>query len=234
MRPRVFYLFHRFIKEDRNEISTDVAVSLLENIQDLLPILAEIPELDDNEHDPLTEAVNSARLVDTQLYLFEAAGTLVSLFYKTPDRAGTLLLSVVKPLMDQLSLNLQSVKGPDDILPILTIHHDIMALGSVAKGYPDYPSVVSPTYIPPPLDVFSQVAQAILVSLEAMNIFRVVRDAVSFMMICESLMSLNILPRLVLPSLEFWRLLVQTSLTSFRLSWPIYWPILSQPSLSIS
>ena len=127
----------------------------------------------------LTEAVNTGSLFDSQLYLFETAGTLVSLFYKTPERASALLLSVVKPLLDQLSANLQAVKGPEDILPILTIHHDIMALGSVAKGYPDYPSrPVHESFIPPPLDVFSQVAQAILLSLEAMNVFRVVRDAV--------------------------------------------------------
>lgn len=139
-----------------------------------------MPELEDNERDPLTEAVSSPSIFDSQLYLFETAGTLVSLLYKTPERASALLLSVVKPLLDQLSTNLQAVKGSEDVLPILTIHHDIMALGNVAKGYPDFPSPpISDTFIPPPLDVFSQVAQAILVSLEAMNIFRVVRDAVS-------------------------------------------------------
>lgn len=124
--------------------------------------------------------MNSPSIFDSQLYLFETAGTLVSIFYKTPERASALLLSVVKPLLDQLSASLQAVKGPEDVLQILTVHHDIMALGNVAKGYPDYPAQpIAESYIPPPLDVFSQVAQAILVSLEAMNVFRVVRDAVS-------------------------------------------------------
>ncbi|THH18865.1 hypothetical protein EUX98_g8885 [Antrodiella citrinella] len=179
LRPRVFYLFHRFIKEDRNEISTDVAISLLDNIRDLLTVEVELPEIED-EREPLTEAVNNPSMFDSQLYLFETAGTLVSLFYKEPERASALLLSVVKPLLDQMSTNLRAVKGPDDLLPILTVHHDIMALGNVAKGYPDYPSPVPDNYVPPPLDVFSQVAQAILVSLEAMNVFRVVRDATRF------------------------------------------------------
>jgi len=180
LRSRVFYLFHRFIKEDRNEISTDVALSLLDNIRDLLAVQVELPEADDAERDPLTEAVNSPSMFDSQLYLFETAGTLVSLFYKTPEKASALLLSVVKPLLDELSANLQAVKGSDDVLPILTVHHDVMALGNVAKGYPDYPSPVPDNFVPPPLDVFSQVAQAILVSLEAMNVFRVVRDATRF------------------------------------------------------
>ncbi|TCD61869.1 pre-tRNA nuclear export protein [Steccherinum ochraceum] len=178
LRPRVYYLFYRFIQKDRSEISTDVAASLLDGIRDLLSIEVEMPELDDTDKDPLSEAVSNPGLFDSQLYLFETAGTLVSLFYKTPDRASALLLSVVKPLLDQLSASLQAVKGPEDVLPILTVHHDIMALGNVAKGYPDYLSPpVSETFIPPPLGVFSEVAQAILVSLEAMNVFRPVRDA---------------------------------------------------------
>ncbi|KAH8092595.1 ARM repeat-containing protein [Cristinia sonorae] len=181
VRSRVYYLFHRFIKEDKNEISTDVAGSLLDNIRDLLTIQVELPESEDSERDPLTEAVNSPSIFDSQLYLFETAGTLVSLFYKTPERASALLLSVVEPLLDQLSANLQAVKGSEDVMAILTVHHDIMALGNVAKGYPDYPAQpIHETFIPPPLDVFSQVAQAILVSLEAMNVFRAVRDATRF------------------------------------------------------
>ena len=55
-----------------------------------------------------------------------------------------------------------------------------MALGNIDKGFPDFPRPLPEGYIPPPLGVFSQAAEAILVCLEAMNIFRVVRDAVSF------------------------------------------------------
>lgn len=142
-------------------------------------IQVELPVLEDPEsQDILSEAVVASTLFDSQLYLFEAAGTLVSLLYRTPDQASALLLSVVRPLLDELSVNLRAVKGPDDILPILKVHHVIMALGNVAKGFPEYPSPVPPGYIAPPLDVFREVAQAILVCLEAMNIFRVVRDAV--------------------------------------------------------
>ena len=113
------------------------------------------------------------------MYLFEAAGTLISLLHKTPDQAAALLLSVVRPLLDDLSASLQAVKGPDSVLPILRIHHIIMALGNIAKGFPEYPNPVPEGYIAPPLDVFREVGQAILVCLEAMNVFRVVRDAVS-------------------------------------------------------
>ncbi len=179
LRSRVYYLFYRFIKEDRNEIPVSLSGTIIYSIRDLLVIQVDLPDPEDSDQDILTEAVNNPGMFDAQLYLFETVGTLISLFYKTPEQASALLSSVVKPLLDELSLSLQAVKGPSDVLPILRIHHIIMALGNIAKGFPDYPSPVPDGYIGPPLDVFSQVAQAILVSLEAMNVFRIVRDAVS-------------------------------------------------------
>ncbi|OCH95393.1 ARM repeat-containing protein [Obba rivulosa] len=181
IRSRVFYLFHRFIREDRNEISPDLSLSLLDGMRDLLNVQVELPELENPEQqDLLAEAVANPGIFDSQLYLFETAGTLISLLYKNPEQSGALLLSVMRPLLDELSANLQAVKGREDVVPILKVHHIIMALGNVAKGFPDYPSPVPPGYIAPPLDVFRQVAEAILVSLEAMSIFKVVRDATRF------------------------------------------------------
>ncbi|KAI0077912.1 ARM repeat-containing protein [Panus rudis PR-1116 ss-1] len=179
IRSRVFYLFHRFIREDRNEIPVELAGSLLDSIRDLLPIQVDLPEVED-DHDLLTEAVNNPGAFDAQQYLYETAGTLVSLFHKNPEQCAALLLSIIKPLLDDLSLNLQAVKGPGDVMPILKVHHIIMALGNIAKGFPDFPSPPPEGYTPPPLEVFSQAAQAVLVSLEAMNVFRVVRDAARF------------------------------------------------------
>ncbi|CDO78180.1 hypothetical protein BN946_scf184797.g6 [Trametes cinnabarina] len=180
-RSRVYYLFYRFIREDRNEISPEVAVSLLEGIRDLLVIQVELPELENPDpQDILQEAVSASTIFDSQLYLFEAVGTLVSLLQKSPDQAAALLLSVVRPLLDELSVSLQAAKGPDDVLAILKVHHIIMALGNIAKGFPEYPNPVPEGYTAPPLDVFREVGQAILVCLEAMNVFRVVRDATRF------------------------------------------------------
>ncbi|KAI0671757.1 ARM repeat-containing protein [Trametes maxima] len=180
-RSRVYYLFYRFVREDRNEISPEVAVLLLDSIRDLLIIQVELPELENPEsQDILQEAVTTSTIFDSQLYLFEAAGTLVSLLHRTPEQAAALLLSVVRPLLDELSVSLQAVKGPEDVLAILKVHHIIMALGNVAKGFPEYPNPVPEGYIAPPLDVFREVGQAILVCLESLNVFRVVRDATRF------------------------------------------------------
>lgn len=145
----------------------------------MLDIQVEIPELENPETDDvLSEATKHTGIFDAQLYLFETVGILLSAFMKSPEGASSLLQSIATPLLDDLSVNLQAIKGPQDVVPVLKVHHTIMALGNIAKGFPDYPT--NPTEEnTPPLDVFRTVAQAILVSLEAMNVFKVVRDAVS-------------------------------------------------------
>lgn len=173
-------MFYRFIKDGRNDIPPDLSVNLLGGIRDLLAIQIELPELDDPEQDLLTEAINNPGMFDSQLYLFETAGILVNVLFRSKEQQTALLLSVVKPLLDDLSVNLQtSTKGTQDVVPIIKVHHIIMALGNIAKGFPDWPTPVPEGWIGPPLDVFGRVGQAILVCLEAMNVFKVVRDAVS-------------------------------------------------------
>jgi exportin-T len=179
VRARVFYLFHKFIKEVRNEISPDLAASLLDSIGDLLAIQVDLPELDSPEtQDLLTEAIKNPGIFDSQIYLFETAGILNSLFFKDPTQSETLLRSIVKPLMGELSGHLQATKVSNDVTAILKIHHIIMALGNVAKGFPDLPSPLPEGYILPPLEVFREIGQAILVCLEQLNVVKGVRDAV--------------------------------------------------------
>lgn len=178
-RLRLFYFCHRFVKELRNEIPVDVVPTAIASMQDLLPIVVEIPEPEEPETDLLTEATKDSTF-SSQLYLYEATGTLCSLMFRTPAEQRAILLSSVKPLMDDLSVNFQAFgsKGSSDLIPIVRVHHVIMALGNIAKGFPDYPNPVPPNYILPPMDVFAEMAQAILVCLKAMNIFKPIRDAV--------------------------------------------------------
>jgi hypothetical protein len=180
-RSRVSYLFSRFIKEVKSDIPADVAVNIASSMRDLLPIEVQIPDAEDSDSsaDLLSEAVRSSAF-DSQLYLYETLGILCSLLVKTPPELAELLLSFVKPLMSELSDNLQAyrAKGCQDLIPIVKVHHVIMALGNIAKGFPEYPSPVPPDYVPFPVDVFAQVAEAILVCLEAMNVLKDVRDAV--------------------------------------------------------
>lgn len=190
-RSRLYYLFYKFIRENRQDILPDLVPTIIDSMRDLLPINFEIPELEENENDILGEMIRASNF-DSQLYLFETTGILISLTFKTPERQASLLLSLVKPFMDDLSTNLQLFreKGPstedvNNLVPIVKVHHIVMALGNIAKGFPDYPSVIPENYIMPPLEVFAEIAKAILVCLEAMNVFKVVRDAVSPPFFCS-------------------------------------------------
>lgn len=178
VRSRVFYLFHKFIRESKNDISPELAIHLLGSIRDLLVIQIEVPKIESPEDDPLTEAIRNPGIFDSQLYIFETVGILLSLLSKVAEQQASLLLSIVTPLLEDLSTNVSEVKEGKDVIPILRIHHTIMALGNIAKGFPDYPSPVPEGYSFAPLEVFRQVAQGILLSLEAMNTVQCVRDAV--------------------------------------------------------
>nr|GAT60781.1 predicted protein [Mycena chlorophos] len=179
-RSRVFYLFYRFVREIRNEIPVDVVVNIGNSMRDLLNIEVQLPDADDSDSstDVLAEAIKGSAF-DSQLYLYETVGSLCSLLFRTPDELTSVLLSFVKPLMAGLSEYLQAFRsnGARDILSIVKVHHSIMALGNIAKGFPDYPNPIPPGYIPLPTNLFSEVAQAILVCLEAMSGFKDIREA---------------------------------------------------------
>lgn len=163
-------------------------------MRDLLPIHVEIPgEPEEPEGDLLSEALNNT-MFNSQLYLFEAIGILTSVFSRDPEQQGALLMSIVKPLMDELSGNLQLfTSGTQDLTPIVKVHHIIMALGNISKGFPDYPTNAPENYMVPAVKVFSDVAQAILVCLEAMNVLKPIREAVCYAVLIVSLISTQVI-----------------------------------------
>ncbi|KAL5504140.1 LOS1 [Sanghuangporus vaninii] len=180
-RSRLFYLFYKFIKEDRSDISVGLVGTLLNGVRDLLVIDVELPELENPaEDDLLTETIKNSGIFDSQLHLFEVVGLLVSLCFKNAEEHVALLLSFVQPLLDELEANLQAIKSPQDVIQIVKVHHVMMALGSIAKGYPEVPQPIPEGYILPPISIFRQMTQAIVVSLHAMSGFKPVRDAARF------------------------------------------------------
>lgn len=96
--------------------------------------------------------------------------------------------TITTPLLSELSQSLQAyMGGGQTLLYVLQAHHHIRALGGISKGFPDAPVPTPAGYVPAPwTSVFKQVAEAILVSLEAMNGQRLVRDAVSISLDLES------------------------------------------------
>ena len=174
-------------------------------MRDLLPIQVEIPEPEEPEADLLTEALKSS-MFDSQLYLFETIGILTSVV-RNSEQQGALLLSTVKPFMEELSANLQQfTSGTQDLVPVVKVHHIIMALGNISKGFPDYPASAPENYMVPAVKVFSEVAQAILVCLEAMNVLKPIRDAVcSIPLLTGTIKLTTYTPRPASLSLESWQ-----------------------------
>jgi exportin-T len=188
VRKRVFYLFHRFVQVLRIDIDVQHVPTILQAIRDVLAI--EVGPLrqpwDDTPYQPisddtLAEAVKEPSLFDSQIYMFEAAGALISILWSLPEPQAAALQSICAPLLNQLSEYLQMPMNgtEDDDIRILTIHHCIQALGNIPKGFPEFPSPVPENYIMPPLAEFRQIGEAILVSLGIVGHFRIIREAVS-------------------------------------------------------
>jgi len=164
LRGRPIILKNKFIKEDLNEIPLEIIVNLLNGIRNALVAQAELPETESanqdlgfrSQPDIIFEVVNEPNILDSQMYLFEAAGTLLSLMYQTPDQQAALLQSLAKPLIDEMERALRTpmTNGLKDVLPVLQVHHYVMALGSISKGFVDFPNPVPSDWILPPLAVF--------------------------------------------------------------------------------
>ena len=87
---------------------------------------------------------------------------------------------IIAPLLASLEEALQvQMLGPQDVLPVLKVHHLMRALGNISKGFPDAPVPTPQDYIVPPwVSVFDGVGDAIMVSLSRMSQFKIVREAV--------------------------------------------------------
>jgi exportin-T len=170
-----------------------LGTTLLERISDTLRTDAELPteeselSADATLNEVLLETIAHASRFDSQVSMFEATGTLLSLLYRDPESQRAIFRNLVQPILNQMDAGLQLYRANPNppstdtraIATILTLHHDITALGHIAKGFPDMPSNPHEGYIPPPIPVFQQSVEAILASLDTLNHFKIIRDAVS-------------------------------------------------------
>ncbi|KAL8943606.1 MAG: hypothetical protein Q9216_000971 [Gyalolechia sp. 2 TL-2023] len=185
VRTRSWYLFQRFVKHTRQHIG-DIAQTIIQALSDLLPIKAEIPdEVSDNsdmssEEDQQTP---SARF-DSQLYLYEAIGSICSARGVLVEDQVVHIRTVITPLFSDLEVHLGPAKDGDE-LAVMQVHHLIMALGTLARGFSDWtPAHTSPAAAPPATEVseeFSRTSEAILIALESVSInSEVIRAAARF------------------------------------------------------
>ena len=212
VKTRSWYLFQRLVKQLRGFIG-NVAQSVVEALGDLLVIQAEVPlegedgdEMSSEDHEGSADAV-----FNSQLYLFDAVGIICSTQGVPADKQVFYAQSVLSPIFADMERNLEAAKSNDE-RALLQIHHDIMALGTLARGFADWtPGTSTPGNLPAPevSEAFGQVAEATLVALESLNSSFNIRTAARF----AFSRLIGVLGARILPQLPRWidGLLTQTS-----------------------
>jgi exportin-T len=87
----------------------------------------------------------------------------------------------MNPVFADMEQNINAAKNGED-RALLQMHHDIKALGTLARGYTDWMPGVK-TAAPPPNEVseeFMRAAEAILVALESLSAFSMIREAARY------------------------------------------------------
>ncbi|KAF2205915.1 Exportin-T [Delitschia confertaspora ATCC 74209] len=180
VRTRSWYLFLRFVRPLRAQIG-NVSQDIIQAIGDLLTIKAELPtdsgddDMSSDEDDRSADA-----LFNSQLYLFEAIGCIASSATVPAESKRLYASTIMNPLFVDMEQTLSQARNGDE-RAVRQIHHLIMALGTLARGYSDW--VPANADAPPPTEVsdeFMKAAEGILVALESLNGSMEIRTAARF------------------------------------------------------
>lgn len=186
VRMRSWYLFHRFVKHVRQHVG-GIAPTMIQSLSDLLPINAELSEeTSENDNEDISSSENdqtaNARF-HSQLYLYETVGCICSARSIAPEKQVLLVSSVINPLFSDLEAHLGRAKSGDK-QAIMQVHHLIMALGTLARGYADGTPAHNLTTATPPATIisneFARAAEAVLTALEGLSTLFEVREAARF------------------------------------------------------
>ncbi|KAL8705777.1 MAG: hypothetical protein Q9201_001123 [Fulgogasparrea decipioides] len=173
VQTRSWYLFLRFVKFVRHHVG-DIAQTVIQALSDLLPIKAEIPDEVSDNSDMSSEEnqqTPSARF-DSQLHLYEAIGCICSARGVSTENQVLYIRTVINPLFSDLELHLGLAKNGDE-LAVMQVHHLVMALGTLARGFSDWIPASMTSSAPQPASAvseeFSRTSEAILLALESVN-----------------------------------------------------------------
>ncbi|KAF2476232.1 Exportin-T [Lindgomyces ingoldianus] len=182
VRTRSWYLFLRFVKPLRAQIG-NVSQDLIQAVADLLTIEAVLP--DDSGDDDMSsdeDDQSADALFNSQLYLFEVVGCISSSATVSIESKKLYAQTIMAPLFADMEQTLPQARNGDE-RAVLQIHHLIMALGTLARGYSDWvPSNTTVNSLPATdvSDEFVKAAEAILVALKSLNSSMLIRNAARF------------------------------------------------------
>ncbi|KAJ3174228.1 pre-tRNA nuclear export protein [Geranomyces variabilis] len=202
IRIRAYYLFRQFVHALKSKLSPFVN-DVLNNIQGLLvvsrPPPFKVPASIDED--------SVGMPFDSQLYVYEAVGILISVDGVPTEKQAELLQvgalemggsvymwltlqrtvaqAVLTPLMHQteeiMRNELYKRDTPDNVVFTLQLNHLIRAIGSISKGFPDVDHLGRVTQgVPPWVSVFQQALTVVAAVLERMHESELIRDASRF------------------------------------------------------
>jgi len=179
VRLRSWYLLQRFVKHQRHNVGP-VADAVVPNLQDLLVINAELPR---NTEDEDSDEETTDSTFTSQLYLFETVGCIISTSNVPAEKQIQYAQIVMQPIFTDVQNNLNMAKSNKQAC--LQVHHDIMALGNIARGYFDMQaasaSQQAAANIPAAIkEAFAQVSEVTLVALETLKASFDIRTAARF------------------------------------------------------
>lgn len=178
VRRRSWYLLLRFIRQLRTQIGA-AAEAVVQNLQDLLVIRAEVPTEDDDDMSSDGESSVEAAFTN-QLYLYEAVGCIAGSTHCPADKQVQLVQGVIQPLFADIQQNLERGKVGSE-QAILQVHHDLNALGTLARGFSDWmPGSTAPEPNAEVKQAFSQVSEATLLALGTLKSSPHIRAAARF------------------------------------------------------
>lgn len=180
VRSRSWYLFQRLVKHLRAQLG-NVSYDIIQAVGDLLTIKAELPDSSEDEMSSDEEDQSADALFNSQLYLFEAIGCIASSSTVSVENKKLYAQTIMRPLFEDLEKTLPQARNGDE-RAILQIHHIIMALGTLARGYSDWIPANNSSAVPHSevADEFQKASEAILVAVESLNSSSSIRHAARF------------------------------------------------------
>ncbi|KAH6581998.1 hypothetical protein BASA50_000428 [Batrachochytrium salamandrivorans] len=200
VRLRLNYLFLRFTKHLRQHIGPYVE-GILSSISDLIVIARrQVVSGTSNGGNPTSQqqestAADGSMAFDSQLYLFECVGHLISAEAVDTQKRLVLLKNVLSPIIYTIESHLQqsTEKNEVDEQTIILLADTTVAIGSVSKGFPDYSgdslasgSSTGPSAQPSPpkramdaqlIQIFQEVLCRILLVLQRFSDNSLIREA---------------------------------------------------------
>jgi exportin-T len=178
VRRRSWYLLQKFIRQLRSHLGA-AAEGVVQSLGDLLTIRAELPNDDDDDMSSDAESSFDAAFT-SQLYLFEGVGCIAGATNVPPEKQVQLIQAVIQPLFTDIQNSLDRARGGSE-QAVLQIHHDLHALGTLARGFSDWmPGSTAPEPNSEVKQAFSRVSEATLLALGTLKSSAHIRTAARF------------------------------------------------------